>query len=38
VLLRKDYLGDQIKKNVIARVCGQYGGKERCVQCFDGET
>jgi hypothetical protein len=33
-----DYLGDQIKKNEMGRVCGMYGGEEMCMQGFGGET
>ena len=30
--------GDQIKKNETGRACSTYGGEERCVQDFGGET
>jgi hypothetical protein len=31
------FLGDQIK-NEMGRACGTYGGEERCIQGFGGET
>jgi len=31
-------LGDEIKKNEIGRAYRAYGGGERCVQDFGGET
>jgi hypothetical protein len=34
----KYYSGDQIKKNELGRACNTYGGKERYIQGFDGET
>jgi hypothetical protein len=37
VLLTKYYVGDQIKKNEVDGAC-MYGGKERCIQNFGGET
>jgi hypothetical protein len=30
--------GDTIEKNEMGGVCGAYGGGERCVQGFGGET
>jgi hypothetical protein len=30
--------GDKIKKNEMGRACSAYGGGERCVQDFGGET
>jgi hypothetical protein len=30
--------GDKIEKNEMDRACGTYGGGERCVQGFGGET
>jgi hypothetical protein len=30
--------GDQIKKNEVGGACSTYGGGERCVQGFGGET
>jgi hypothetical protein len=32
------YSGDQIKKTEVGRICSTYGGEERCIQCFSGET
>ena len=29
---------DKIEKNEMGGVCSAYGGEERCVQCFGGET
>jgi hypothetical protein len=29
---------DQIKKNEMSRTCSTYGGEERCIQDFGGET
>jgi len=31
-------LGDQIEKNLMGRECSKYGGEERCIQDFGGET
>ena len=31
-------LGDKIKKNEMGGACGMYGGEERCIQGFSGET
>ena len=30
--------GDKIEKNEMGGACGTYGGRERCVQGFGGET
>jgi hypothetical protein len=38
VLITKYYLGDQIKKNEVGGACSTYGGGERCIQDFGGET
>jgi hypothetical protein len=32
------YSGDQIKKNEVGGACSTYGGGERCIQDFGGET
>jgi hypothetical protein len=32
------YSGDQIEKNEMSRACCGYGGEERCIQGFRGET
>ena len=37
-MLTQYFLGDKIKKNEIGGVYSTYGGEERCVQAFDGET
>jgi hypothetical protein len=34
----KYYAGDQIKKNEVDGACSTYGGGERCLQDFRGET
>jgi len=31
-------VNDKIKKNEMGGACGAYGGGERCVQGFGGET
>ena len=31
-------LSDQIEKNEKGGACGMYGGQERCIQGFSGET
>jgi hypothetical protein len=38
VLLTKYHSGDQVKKTEMGRTCGTYGGEERCIQGFSGET
>jgi hypothetical protein len=30
--------GDEVKKTEMDRTCGTYGGEERCIQGFNGET
>jgi hypothetical protein len=30
--------GDEVKKTEMGRTCGTYGGEERCIQGFSGET
>jgi hypothetical protein len=37
-LLTKYHSGDQVKKTEMDRTCGTYGGEERCIQGFSGET
>ena len=37
-LLTEYYSCDHNKKNEIGRACSTYGGQERCVQGFGGET
>jgi hypothetical protein len=32
------YLHTEIGKNEMGGACGMYGGKERCIQDFGGET
>jgi hypothetical protein len=34
----KYYSGDQVKKTEICRTCCMYGGEERCIRGFSGET
>jgi hypothetical protein len=36
--ITKYYLGDHIKKNEISGACSTYGGGERYIQDFGGET
>ena len=36
VLLTKYFLGDYFKKNEMGEACSKYGGKERCIDGFDG--
>ena len=38
LLLTKYYLGDQIEKNEMGGACSTYGGEDRCIQNFGGET
>jgi hypothetical protein len=38
VLLTKYHLGHQVKKTEMGKTCGTYGGEERCIQGFSGET
>jgi hypothetical protein len=35
---QKYYSGNQIEKNEMGGACSTYGGKERCIQDFCGET
>jgi hypothetical protein len=30
--------GDKVKNTEMGRACGTYGGEERCIQVFSGET
>jgi len=38
MILTKYYSGNQIEKNEIGAACSRYGGEERCIQGFGGET
>jgi hypothetical protein len=38
VLLTQYYSGDKIEKNEMGWSCRAYGGEERCLQGFGGET
>jgi hypothetical protein len=38
ILPNEYYPGDQIKKNEMGGVCGTYGGPEKFMQGFGGET
>jgi hypothetical protein len=38
ILLIKYNLGDKIKKNKMGMACGIYGGQERCILGFGGDT
>jgi len=31
-------MGDQIKENEMGGTCSTYGGDEKCIQIFGGET
>ena len=33
-----DYSGDQVKKTEMGRIYSTYGGEEKCMQGFSGET
>jgi hypothetical protein len=37
-MLTKYHSGRQVKKTGMGRTCGTYGGEERCIQGFSGET
>jgi len=32
------WFGDQIEKNEMGGACSMYGGEQRCIQDFGGET
>jgi hypothetical protein len=34
----KYHSGDEVKETEMGRTCGTYGGEERCIQGFSGET
>jgi hypothetical protein len=36
--LTKYHSGDEVKKTEMGRTCGTYGGEQRCIQGFSGET
>jgi hypothetical protein len=36
--MSKYHSGDRVKKTEMGRTCGTYGGEERCIQGFSGET
>jgi hypothetical protein len=38
VLLTQYCSGDKIEKNEMVGACSTYGGEERCIKGFDGET
>jgi len=38
VLLAQYCSGDKIEKNEMCGACSMYGGEERRIQCFGGET
>ena len=38
VLLTKYFSGDQFEKNEKGGACSMYGGEERCIHDFGGET
>jgi hypothetical protein len=38
LLFTKYHSGDQVKKTKMGRTRGTYGGEERCIQGFSGET
>jgi len=31
-------MGDQVKENEVGGACNMYGGEERCIRGFGGET
>jgi hypothetical protein len=37
-VLTKYHSSDQVKKTEMSRTCSTYGGEERCIQGFSGET
>jgi len=37
-VLTQYYLGDKIENNEMGGACSAYGGEERRIQCFGGET
>ena len=37
-ILTQFFSGDQIEKNELGGACSAYGGEERCIQGFGGET
>jgi hypothetical protein len=37
-LITKYYSGNQIEKDEMGVACSTYGGKERCIENFGGET
>jgi hypothetical protein len=37
-VVTKHHSGNQVKKTEMGRTCGTYGGEERCIQGFSGET
>jgi len=37
-MVRDEGSGDQIEKNEMGGACSTYGGEERCIQVFSGET
>jgi hypothetical protein len=38
VLQSKYHSGDQVKETEMNRACSTYGGEERCIEGFSGET
>jgi hypothetical protein len=38
VFVTKYRSGDEVKKTEMGRTCGTFGGEERCIQGFSGET
>jgi hypothetical protein len=38
LLLTKYHSSDQVKQTEMGRTCGTYGGEDRCIRGFSGET
>jgi hypothetical protein len=38
VYISKHFSGNKIEKNEMGGACSEYGGEERCIEGFGGET